>query len=115
MSEEPTNPKPVEPPKLCGMHRWLLVEQAGFMPSDPWMALEVVTQVALFQACTCDDKIYEKLGGDIQKISTIGCMACAKPDAFGEIVAAAQRSGKKAALGAIKKLAEGWVEAKRVK
>lgn len=104
---------PVKPASLCSTHRWLLVTQAGFRPKDPWMALEIASQVALFQACTTDDKIWAKLGGDLHRLPEIGCMACAKPDAFGEIVAAARRRDAHGAIGAIKALGDAWIAAAR--
>lgn len=110
MSNDPTQ-KQVKPANLCGTHRFLLVDQTGFKRSDPWMALEIATQIALFQACTVDDKIWSKLGGEIQKLSEIGCMACAKPDAFGEIVNVASSTTKAGAIGAIKNLGESWIAA----
>ena len=98
---------------LCPTHRYLLVKQVGFKPSDPWMVLEVATQIALFQACTADEKIWAKVGGDKHKIPDLGCMACVKPDAFGEIVAAARGAASKGdaidAIGAIKALGESWI------
>jgi hypothetical protein len=106
---------PVKPASLCGTHRWLLVSQTGFARSDPWMALEIATQIALFQACTVDDKIWSRLGGDIHRLSEIGCMACAKPDAFGEVVNAASSTTKEGAIGAIKKLGESWIDAAKRK
>lgn len=97
------------PASLCATHRWLLVSQAGFRPKDPWIALEIAAQVALFQACSADKRIHARLGGDIMRIGEIGCMACMKPDAFGEVVNAAASNTKDAAIGAIKRLGESWV------
>lgn len=74
------------------------------------MALEIATQIALFQACTVDDRIWKKLDGNLDRFHEVGCMACAKPDAFGEIVQVACDGDVKAdVIGAIKKLGEQWL------
>jgi len=69
----------------------------------------VGSPIALFQALTCDDKVHREVGGDALKIGDLGCAACVKPDAFGQIVDVAQRAGKDGAIGAIKRLGEAWV------
>ena len=97
-------------PELCPTHRVLLVKQTGYGPSDPWQALELMTQVALFQAATCDSRVYEEAQGEIKNFSRLGCLACRKPDAFGSIVDVMQRTGD---LGEIKKLGESWVNKNR--
>lgn len=107
MSASTADQPRVELPRMCQTHRVLLVRQAGYGPTDPWMALEVVTGIALFQAATCDPKVRAEIDGDIMRMKGLGCLACRKPDAFGEIVQAAQTGG----LGAIKALGEGWVAA----
>lgn len=94
---------------MCHTHRALLVHQAGYSPQDPWQALEVVVGIALFQAATCDPKVHVETGGDIQNLPKLGCLACRKPDSFGEIVEAAKTHD----LGAIKALGERWVDAAR--
>lgn len=96
----------VEPAQMCRKHQYLLCSQAGYGEKDPWRALVIMAQIALLQAATCDDRTYERIGDDIAKIGTLGCLACYKPDAFGEIVEA-EKSGE---LGAIKTLGESWVE-----
>jgi hypothetical protein len=93
-------------PNMCEKHQALLIHQAGYSRSDPWQALIVVSQIALMQAATCDPKTYERLGGDMMKLSTLGCLACYRPDAFGEIVAVTEKSRD---LKAIKDLGESWI------
>lgn len=92
-------------PDMCQKHQFLLVKQAGYAESDPWRALVLASQIALFQAATVDDRTHKRLGGDITRLSEIGCLACYKPDAFGEVVEAA----KSRDLGVIKKLGEKWI------
>lgn len=95
---------------MCERHRSLLVHQAQYTEAEPWLALIVCAQIALFQAATCDPQTHERTGGDIAKLSAFGCLACYKPDAFGEIVEAAKSHD----LGTVKALGERWVaEARR--
>lgn len=93
-------------PDLCQKHQWLLVKQARYKETDPWRALVIITNIALFQAVTSDGVSYARIGGDVARIGELGCLACHKPDAFGQIVEAA----KTRELGAIKALGERWVE-----
>lgn len=93
-------------PDLCKKHQQLLVAQAGYRPSDPWQALIIATNIALFQAATTHSKTHERIGGDISRIGELGCLACYRPDAFGEIVAVSQ---KPQSIAAIKALGEKWV------
>ncbi len=92
---------------MCDTHQRLLLQQAGYSEKEAWRALIVVSQVALFQAATCDDRIHKRIGGDLSKLQELGCLACLKPDSFGSIVEVAK--GKD--LGKIKALAEGWIKA----
>lgn len=96
-------------PSMCQRHRQLLVQQTRFGPNDPWQVLEIGTQIALFQGATCDPKVHEQIGGDVHKVHTLGCLACRKPDLFGQIVDAAQKAGKKNAFNAVKALGEKWI------
>lgn len=105
------NAPPVMVPEICQKHQWLLLQQTHYKPQETWRALVVVANIALFQAATCDPETHKRIGGDVHRISEIGCLACYKPDAFGEIVAAAVNAGKKNDVGAIKALGERWVEA----
>jgi hypothetical protein len=102
MSDKPT----IMVADMCQTHQVLLVRQADYRESDPWRALVVVCQIALFQAATCDPETHKRIGGDIGKIGSLGCLACYKPDAFGEVVEAAKSHD----LGRIKALGERWVK-----
>lgn len=90
---------------MCNTHRVLLVRQLGIGPDGPWRAVEIMTMLALFQAMTADPKVWEEIGGDATRLPELGCMACRKPDAFGEII----KAGQGARPGAIKELGESWV------
>lgn len=98
------NPQ-IQLPEMCRTHQVLLVRQAGYRESDPWRSLLIGAQIALFQAATAHPGTHDRLGGDITKIGSIGCLACYRPDAFGEIVEAAQAGG----LGAVKAVGDRWV------
>lgn len=91
---------------MCQTHQYLLVHQAGFTETDPWRALIIMAQIALFQAATTDPQLHERTGGDITRVGEIGCLACFKPDAFGEVVEAAKSPDR----GAIKRLGESYLE-----
>jgi len=91
---------------MCQKHQALLVQQVGIWPNGPWRALIIMAQIALFQAATADPTFYPKIGGDLDRIGEIGCLACFKPDAFGEIVEAAKGPDR----GAIKALGEKWTK-----
>lgn len=92
-------------PELCTKHLSLLVHQAKYKESDPWRVLILVSQIALFQAATADKKTHNKIGDDITKISELGCLACYKPDAFGEVVEVAKLHDIKK----IKELGESYI------
>lgn len=102
MSDEPR----ITVPDMCKTHQSLLVHQAKYGQHEPWRALIIMAQIALFQASTAHPSFHERTGGDMQRIGEIGCLACFRPDAFGEIVKAAKN---KADPGAIKRLGESWV------
>ena len=95
----------IDVPDMCRMHQSLLVQQTGYRETDPWRALIVMAQIALFQAATADPTFYDRVGGEITRIREIGCLACFRPDAFGEIVDAVRTKGP----GAVKALGESWV------
>lgn len=101
---KPLSPR-VDVPQMCEKHQRLLVTQAEHGPRDPWRALILMAQVALFQAATADAKTRERLGGQIARIHELGCLACYKPDAFGEVVEAAKSN----VPGALKALGDRWV------
>lgn len=95
----------IEIPDMCQKHQSLLVHQAGYKETDPWRALIIMSQITLFQASTADPNLHKKLGGNIENIKNMGCLACFKPDVFGEIVEAAKSKD----TGAIKKLGESYL------
>jgi hypothetical protein len=90
---------------MCTKHQTLLIHQAKYSEKDPWRALIIAAQITLFQAATIDPRTYEKISGDISNIGKLGCLACYKPDAFGEVVEAAKTHD----LGKIKALGEMWL------
>lgn len=98
-------------PELCNTHQQLLVQQAGYGPNDIWRAALMVTSIALFQGASCDPKVHAEAGGQIENISKLGCLACRKPDLFGEIVEVAKTHD----LGKVKALGDAWVEARQKK
>lgn len=102
----------IELPQMCRTHQSLLVHQAGYSREDPWLALIIMAQIALFQGCTADDSFREKIEGDLGRIGEVGCLACFKPDRFGEIVEAAKDRNDR---GAIKRLGESWLKSKEGK
>jgi hypothetical protein len=93
------------PAEMCKKHRQLLVHQAGYSPKDPWQSLIIVSQIALFQAAAADERTHEIIGDDITRIGELGCLACYKPDAFGELVEIAKSHD----LGRLKELGEKWI------
>lgn len=92
-------------PDLCALHLRLFVHGAGIVESEPWRAFVVAAQIALFQATTLDKTAHERMGGQIERLPDVGCLACFKPDAFGEIVEVAKAKD----IGAIKQLGERWI------
>lgn len=92
-------------PNMCDKHQYLLVQQAAYGPRDAWQALIIASQIVLFQAATCDNRIWKQLGGDVTRVPELGCLACQKPDAFGEIVEAAKTHD----LKDIKALGDKWI------
>lgn len=114
MSDESKLDAAIKVPPLCATHSYLLVQQCGFGPEDHWQVLVIATQATLFQLTTCDARVWKKLGGEAKGIEQLGCLACLKPDAFGEIVDAAQKApSKDEAIGAIKRLGEERVAAEQ--
>lgn len=95
---------PIQLPNMCDKHQRLLVQQAKYAETDPWQALIMVCQVVLFQGASANTDLQKELGGDITRISELGCMACRKPDLFGEVVEVAKSKD----LGKIKALGEKW-------
>lgn len=97
-------------PQMCNTHQVLLTRQLGLKPVDPWRAFIIASQITLFQAATSDPKTHKKIGGDITKITKLGCLACYKPDAFGQIIV----SGMKGGISEIKSLGEKWAEEPKI-
>ncbi len=95
----------IQVPDMCRKHQALLVSQVGVGPEGPWRSLIIMAQIALFQGATVDPVFHERTGGDLTRINEIGCLACFKPDRFGEIVAVAQHNP-----GDLKALGESWVK-----
>lgn len=100
----------VRVPPLCAKHQWLLVRQAKYGRKDSWQALMVIANVALLQCATCDDETHKRLGGDMHRVQELGCLACYKPNAFGEVVEAAKTHD----LQQVKAVGERWINASQV-
>lgn len=99
-------------PDMCRTHLVLLVQQCAYGPQDPWRALLIATQIALFQGATADPKVHAEMGGQIENLIGLGCLACRKPDLFGALIDKVQTTGQREAhIGAIKDLGERWVSA----
>ena len=73
-TDKTESPTPlVKLPNLCNTHQVLLVGQTGYGPKDPWQALMISTQIAMFQGASGDQKVYEEMDGKIENIDKIGC------------------------------------------
>lgn len=96
-------------PDMCNTHQALLVKQLDYSRWDSWQALLIATQIALFQGATCDPNVYQKLGGKVENMHRLGCLACCKPDLFGTLIQTAQNHVKDDRIKAIKELGERWV------
>jgi hypothetical protein len=96
----------VQVPDMCVKHQGLLLAQIGVGPAGPWRASIVIAQITLFQAATALEATYERIGGDVRRLSELGCLACYRPDAFGEVVQAFQTGG----MSAVKALGEQYVK-----
>lgn len=103
MKEQPR----IQPAQMCRTHQALLVQQANIGPEGPWRSLIIIAQIALFQAATAHPSTYDRIGGDVTRIGELGCLACDRPDAFGEIAAA------KGDLAAIKAVGARWMATAR--
>lgn len=95
----------IEIPEMCQKHKSLLVQQAGYSRTEPWRALIIMAQLALFQGAAADPVFWERVDNDPTKVDRIGCLACFKPDRFGEIVEAAKNKNDP---GAIKRLGDSY-------
>ena len=95
---------------MCKTHQTLLVRQCAYGPDDPWRALLIATQIALFQGATADPQVQAETGGKVENLSGLGCLACRKPDLFGALIDKVQKTfPRDAHIGAIKRLGERWV------
>lgn len=96
----------VKVPDMCALHQRLLLDQIGIGPEGPWRSHVIVAQVALFQGATAYPGTYDRIGGDVQRIGELGCLACYRPDTFGEVVQAFLAGG----IAAVKRLGESLVQ-----
>lgn len=94
---------------MCQKHQKLLVAQTGYGPDSPWRVLIIMAQVALFQAATAHPSTYERIGGDVGRIGELGCLACDRPEAFGEIIETVNSKG----LESLKALGDSWGKGER--
>lgn len=92
-------------PDMCQKHQRLLLDQIGIGPDGPWRSALICVQITLFQGATAHPSTYTRLGGDVRRIGELGCLACDRPDVFGEAVQAFQSGG----IGAVKALGEQLV------
>lgn len=107
---EPTVRPQIVLPDMCKTHQTLLARQCGYGPEDPWRALLIATQIALFQGATADPKVHAETSGQVENLSGLGCLACRKPDLFGALVDKVQKTfPRDAHIGVIKSLGERWV------
>ena len=107
---EPTVRPQIVLPDMCKTHQTLLVRQCAYGPEDPWRALLIATQIALFQGATADPKVHAETNGQVENLSGLGCLACRKPDLFGALVDKVQKTfPRDAHIGVIKALGERWV------
>ena len=94
-------------PDMCRKHQRLLLDQIGIGPEGPWRVAIVAAQITLFQGTTAHKSTYERIGRDITRISELGCLACDRPDVFGQIVEAWQGGTDiSASIAAVKALGE---------
>lgn len=100
-------PPQIQVPQMCQKHQRLFLDQIGIGPDGPWRSAIISAQITLFQGTTAHPTTYEKIGGDITRISELGCLACERPDVFGAIVQAWQQGG----MRACKLLGERYVSA----
>ena len=92
-------------PPMRQMHQRLLVTQLGIGPDGPWRSAIICVQVTLVQGASAHPSTYARLDGDPTRLSELGCLACDRPDVFGEAIQAFQEGG----IGAVKALGEGYV------
>jgi len=95
-------------PSFCDRHLYRLVHGAKYKDTDPWRALVIAAQIALFQGASTLDSVHKKLGGDITKVESLGCFACRLPHKFNDVI----RVAKHHDIKKIKELGESWVKEK---
>ena len=91
-------------PDMCETHQRLLVEQCRYGPDDKWQALFIAAQIALLNFISFNKTSMKKLDGSLRNLHRFSCMACERPDGFGQIVEAAK--GKD--LEQVSKLITKW-------
>ena len=101
MSDRPT----IVVPDMCQKHQWLLLQQVGIGPEGPWRSAVIAAQIVLFQGTTAHQDTFAKIGGDVLRIAELGCLACYRPDTFGQVVEAFRDGG----IAATKALGERLV------
>ena len=84
--------KQISIPSFCEYHRSRLVHGAKFREKDPWMALEVASQIAMLQAIMVSNTFHIKFGGDVEKIQNVGCLACFENKTFKQLVKIAKKN-----------------------
>jgi len=92
-------------PNLCEKHAVMLVAQSGYQQHEPWRAMMVASNIALFQFATTKPRTHELIGKDISRVGELGCLACYSPDAFGQIVEVAKSHD----IRNIRLLGEKWI------
>ena len=96
-------------PDMCNTHQVLLVRQCNYGPQDTWRALLIAAQIALFQGATADAAVHTEIGGQVENLSKLGCLACRKPDLFGALIDKVQKTPRTEHIGVIKTLGEQWI------
>lgn len=81
----------VRVPAMCYKHRNdLIVHQLQIREDGPWMAIESIAGIALFQAVAADGRVWKRAGGKQENLSLvlaeIGCPACWIPDEYQRVV-----------------------------
>lgn len=99
-NERPT----VMVPAICDKHKTLLLQQLGIGREGPWQSTIVAAQITLFQGAAAHPSTHERIGDDITRITELGCLACDRPEVFGEAVNAWKQGG----LGAVKALGDRY-------
>jgi len=99
---------PIKLQPFCTKHSAELIRRAGYAQTDPWFALLLAAQVAMFQGATSTESVQKKTAGNIHQIAAFGCLACRLPIKWEEVLSIVKTRPKD--LGAIKGLGEIWVK-----